>query len=68
MFKRKLAILCFAMLGFVNSYAVDNSIYIDQSGDSSTISVTQDGAGNVVRGIGGSDNTTRANIYGNSNH
>jgi len=32
-------------------YAADNSIYIDQSGDNSTITMTQDGAGNRVKGI-----------------
>jgi hypothetical protein len=31
--------------------AADNSIYIDQSGDNSTITMTQDGAGNKVKGI-----------------
>jgi len=33
------------------SWGVDNSIYIDQSGDNSTITMTQDGAGNKVNGI-----------------
>jgi hypothetical protein len=33
------------------SWAVDNSIYIDQAGDNSTITMTQDGAGNKVKGI-----------------
>ena len=33
------------------SWAVDNSIYIDQTGDNSTITMTQDGAGNKVKGI-----------------
>jgi len=32
-------------------YAADNSIYIDQAGDNSTITMTQDGAGNRVKGI-----------------
>jgi hypothetical protein len=32
-------------------YAADNSIYIDQTGDNSTITMTQDGAGNRVKGI-----------------
>lgn len=31
--------------------AADNSIYIDQSGDNSTITMTQDGSGNKVKGI-----------------
>ena len=33
------------------SWAVDNSIYIDQTGDQSTITMTQDGSGNKVKGI-----------------
>jgi hypothetical protein len=53
------------------SYAADNSIYIDQSGDNTSVSVTQDGAGNIVRGIqvqgGGTSNTTPSKIYGDSN-
>lgn len=32
-------------------YAADNSIYIDQAGDNSTITMTQDGSGNRVKGI-----------------
>lgn len=52
-------------------FAADNSIYIDQSGDNTSVSVTQDGAGNIVRGIqvqgGGTSNTTPAKIYGDSN-
>ena len=67
--KQKLAYIM--MLGFVmgSAFAADNSIYIDQSGDNTSVTVTQDGAGNVVRGIQGvgSDNTTPAKIYGNSN-
>ena len=47
-------------------YAADNSIYIDQSGSNSAISITQDGYGNVVKGID-SGNTTPANIYGINN-
>jgi hypothetical protein len=49
-------------------FAADNSIYIDQSGDNSTIDVTQTGAGNVIRGIQGvgTGNTTPAKIYGNN--
>ena len=35
----------------VISWAADNSIYIDQAGDYSTITMTQDGAGNKVNGI-----------------
>jgi Curlin associated repeat len=44
----------------------DNSIYIDQSGSNSTIAITQDGYGNVVKGIA-SGNTTPATIYGINN-
>jgi hypothetical protein len=33
------------------SWAADNSIYIDQAGDNSTITMTQDGSGNKVNGI-----------------
>ena len=57
------------MIFSLSAYAADNSIYIDQSGDDSTIDITQTGAGNVVRGIQGvgTSNTTPAKIYGNSN-
>ena len=54
----------------VTSWAVDNSVYIDQAGDDSTITMTQDGAGNKVKGIltngtaGG--NTDPAKLVGNS--
>jgi hypothetical protein len=49
--------------------AADNSIYIDQAGDNTQVSVTQDGAGNTVRGIqgAGTSNTTPAKIYGDGN-
>ena len=33
------------------SWATDNSVYIDQAGDNSTITMTQDGAGNRIKGI-----------------
>jgi len=58
-----------AMIFSASAFAADNSIYIDQSGDNSTIDVTQTGAGNVVRGIQGvgTSNTTPSKIYGNSN-
>jgi hypothetical protein len=53
----------------VAALASDNSIYIQQSGDNATVTMTQDGVGNVVRGIQGSGtgNTTPATIIGNSN-
>ena len=47
--------------------AVDNSIYIDQTGENATINISQDGAGNRVRGIqtgAGAGNTTPAVING----
>lgn len=52
-----------------SAWAADNSIYIDQSGDNSTIDITQTGAGNVVRGIQGvgTGNTTPSKIYGDNN-
>jgi len=34
-----------------SGYAADNSIYLDQAGDNSTITMTQDGSGNKVKGI-----------------
>lgn len=66
-----LTILTLAVLSIAgNSWSADNSIYIDQAGDSSTISITQDGSGNRVRGInlngavGG--NTDPAKLVGNA--
>lgn len=53
------------------SWAADNSIYIDQAGDNSTITMTQDGSGNKVKGIGttvgsaGTDGTT-SKLVGNA--
>jgi hypothetical protein len=57
-----------AMIFSTSTLAADNSIYIDQSGDNSTIDITQTGAGNVIRGIQGvgTGNTTPAKIYGNN--
>lgn len=42
--------LLFGLLG-TSVYAVDNSIYIDQAGDNAIVTITQDGAGNRVKGI-----------------
>jgi len=68
---KKLKILVSVLLAFGIgiAYGADNSIYIDQSGDNSTIAVTQDGAGNVVRGIQGvgTSNTTPSRIVGDGN-
>jgi hypothetical protein len=52
------------------SWATDNSIYIDQAGDNSTITMTQDGAGNRVKGIltngTAGANTDPAKLVGNN--
>ena len=67
--KKILTIISLLLLSVTNVYAVDNSIYIDQSGDNAVVSVTQDGAGNVVRGIqgAGTSNTTPSRIVGDGN-
>ena len=64
--KLKILVAILLMLGHSIAASVDNSIYIDQSGDNAVVSVTQDGAGNVVRGIQGSgtSNTTPSRIIG----
>jgi hypothetical protein len=56
------------LLVSVSVFGADNSIYIDQSGDNSTIDITQTGSGNVIRGIQGvgTGNTTPAKLYGGS--
>lgn len=60
----KIMILC--MLG-ASAFAADNSIYIDQAGDSSSITITQDGGGNQVYDVGsGSTSTTGATLTGDS--
>jgi hypothetical protein len=53
----------------MSGYAADNSIYIDQAGDNSTITITQDGAGNTVRGLPGvgTSSQTPAKIWGDNN-
>jgi len=63
-------ILTLLLIGLASAaIAADNSIYIDQSGDNATVNITQDGAGNVVRGIQGigTGNTTPSTIYGDNN-
>ena len=62
----KIALATMALVMSVGVYAVDNSIYIDQAGDNATINISQDGAGNRVRGIQGTGtgNTTPAVING----
>jgi hypothetical protein len=49
-------------------HAADNSIYIDQAGDFSNVTINQDGAGNQVRGLSAvqsNDPTAPAIIRGN---
>lgn len=67
--KLKLKAILLAVALSFGVQAADNSIYVDQSGDNASVTVTQDGAGNVVRGIQGvgSSNTTPAKIYGDNN-
>ena len=68
---RKLSaiLLSVAMLVTGIAIAADNSIYIDQAGDNATVSVTQDGTSNVVRGLPGTgtSDTTPASIQGDGN-
>lgn len=42
------------------SMAADNSVYIDQSGDTAIINLTQDGAGNRIKGILANGNAGQA--------
>lgn len=68
--KQKIANIVLGILLSFNVFAADNSIYLDQSGNNSTIAINQDGYGNVVRGIQPIDfvdNTTPAKIYGIGN-
>lgn len=67
---KSLKLFIMILLFSISAFAADNSIYIDQSGDNSTIDVTQTGAGNVIRGIQGvgTGNTTPAKIYGNNSN
>ena len=52
------------------SWATDNSVYIDQAGDNSTVTMTQDGAGNRIKGIltngTAGANTDPAKLVGNN--
>ena len=71
MYKQDIKLMAFvaSAMFWGSGWAADSSVYIDQSGDSATITITQDGAGNVVRGVSGvgTSNTTPAKIYGNNN-
>jgi hypothetical protein len=64
----KIAMTIMAML-CLTVQAADNSIYIDQAGDNASVSISQDGAGNVVRALPGvgTNNQTPAKIYGDGN-
>lgn len=68
--KTRLAKIITTMLAVglsLGAYSADNSIYIDQSGSNATLSITQDGYGNTVRGVGNGGNTLPATIYGINN-
>lgn len=57
--------LCLILINF--AFAADNSIYIDQAGDSSSITIFQDGGGNEVYDVGsGATTTTSATLTGDS--
>jgi hypothetical protein len=60
----KKIIITMMALYMVSAFAADNKIYIDQIGDNSTITMTQDGAGNTVKGPGVASDDN-AKIYGN---
>ena len=50
--RKILTVLMLSLLGTSTMvYGVDNSIYIDQSGDNAVVNITQDGAGNRVKGL-----------------
>lgn len=53
-----------------SGYAADNSVYIDQTGDNSTITMTQDGSGNRIKGIlanGTAGNNTDHSVLSGNN-
>ena len=50
--RKLLTVLMLSLLGTSTVvYGVDNSIYIDQAGDNAVVNITQDGAGNRVKGL-----------------
>jgi hypothetical protein len=63
--KNKIAAIVSTLLIATSAFATDNSIYIDQSGDLATITMTQDGASNQVKGINGAKDTP-AKLYGDN--
>jgi len=66
--KTNLALAILALIISPIAFGADNSIYIDQAGDASIITMTQDGTGNRIRGIQsqGAGDTTPAVIKGNN--
>ena len=67
--KSKLIAFVMGLLIATNVIAGDNSIYIQQAGDNTSVQMVQDGAGNVVQGLpgAGSGTTNPAIINGNNN-
>ena len=63
MYKKKIIAFVIAMM-FGSAYSADNSIYIDQSGDNATITMTQDGSSNHIRGVNAASNDIAAKLYG----
>lgn len=66
----KLMALVLGLLITVTAVAGDNSIYISQTGSNATVSVNQDGAGNILQGLPGAGNgsTNPAIINGDNNN
>lgn len=66
--KLNLIMAAVVMLFASTVFAADNSVYIDQTGDNSVITMTQDGSANRIRGIQGTGtgNTTPVKISGNN--
>ena len=62
--KKKTVIAFVIAMMSASAYSADNSIYIDQSGDNATISMTQDGSSNYIRGVNAASNTIAAKLYG----
>ena len=62
--KKKTVIALVIAMMCASTYSADNSIYIDQSGDNATITMTQDGSSNHVRGVNAASNDIAAKLYG----
>lgn len=71
MFKKDITLMAFiaSAMFWGSGWAADNSIYLDQAGDNSTITMTQDGSGNRVKGIinGAAGNTTDPSVLSGNN-